>query len=194
MTSDSSVYAASLLLHPSFRLQYIKDNWRKSWRDPALKAVRKLWEQEYANRQIDDQPTTHSTPKSAEPSAFDLAAGQMKLAAPVADEFELFINQAQTTLPSGTTALDWWLDPARKKDYPRLHHMAINILSIPAMSAEPERIFSGARRTVTWTRFSLGSATIQLTECLKSWIRAKITFPQQILFEDAGGDEVLEVD
>jgi hypothetical protein len=37
------------------------------------------------------------------------------------------------------TALNWWLDPARKKDYPRLLHMAINILSIPAMSAEPER-------------------------------------------------------
>ena len=29
---------------------------------------------------------------------------------------------------------------------------AIDILSIPAMSAEPERVFSGCRRTITWQR------------------------------------------
>lgn len=90
-----------------------------------------------------------STATSAEPSAFNLAMDQMKLAAPVKDEFELFIKQAQSTLPASTTALEWWLDPARKKDYPRLYYMAVDILSIPAMSAEPERIFSGARRTIT---------------------------------------------
>ncbi len=30
--------------------------------------------------------------------------------------------------------------------------MAIDILLIPPMSDEPERVFSGARRTVTWDR------------------------------------------
>ena len=49
--------------------------------------------------------------------------------------------------------------------------MAIDILSIPAMSAEAERVFSGARRTISWTRCRLGATVIEQTECLKSWIR-----------------------
>jgi hypothetical protein len=193
-TSDSSVYAAALLLHPSFRLQYIQDNWDESWREPALTAARSLWKEQYATRPVDKLQTSgterSSTATSAEPSAFDLAMDQMKLATPVEDEFELFIKQAQSTLPASTTALEWWLDPARKKDYPRLYYMAVDILSIPAMSAEPERIFSGARRTVTWTRFCLGSSAIERSECLKSWIRTKVTIIEQLLFTEVGSGEV----
>jgi hypothetical protein len=49
--------------------------------------------------------------------------------------------------------------------------MAIDIFSIPPMSAEPERVFSGARRTISWTRACLGGSIVEITECLKSWIR-----------------------
>ena len=49
--------------------------------------------------------------------------------------------------------------------------MAIDILSIPAMSAEAERVFSGARRTISWTRCRLGATVVEQMECLKSWIR-----------------------
>jgi hypothetical protein len=48
--------------------------------------------------------------------------------------------------------------------------MAIDILLIPAMSAEPERVFSGARRTISWERMQLGRENIRKIECLKSWI------------------------
>ena len=53
--------------------------------------------------------------------------------------------------------------------------MAINILSIPSISAEAERVFSGTRRTVSWDRMSLGSTNIERTECLKSWLLSNIT-------------------
>jgi len=49
--------------------------------------------------------------------------------------------------------------------------MAIDILSIPAMSAEAERVFSGARRTISWSRCRLGATVVEQTECLKSWVR-----------------------
>jgi hypothetical protein len=63
--------------------------------------------------------------------------------------------------------------------------MAINILSIPAMSTDPERVFSGARRTISWDRMLLGADTIEKGECLKSWIRSGITrgLPAEILDE-----------
>ena len=52
--------------------------------------------------------------------------------------------------------------------------MAINILSIPSISAEAERVFSGTQQTVSWDRISLGSTNIKCTECLKSWLLSNI--------------------
>jgi hypothetical protein len=39
------------------------------------------------------------------------------------------------------------------------HNIALDILSIPAMSDEPERVFSGARRTISWENDILGEGT-----------------------------------
>ena len=47
--------------------------------------------------------------------------------------------------------------------------MAIDVLSIPAMSAEPERLFSSAKITITDRRNHLESDIIEALECLKSW-------------------------
>lgn len=49
--------------------------------------------------------------------------------------------------------------------------MAINILSIPAMPAEAEDVFSGARRAISWERSRLGAVVVEQTECSKSWIQ-----------------------
>jgi hypothetical protein len=52
--------------------------------------------------------------------------------------------------------------------------MAIDILSIPPMSDELERVFSGARRTVSWDRGQMEAETIEIRECLKHWKRSGI--------------------
>jgi len=52
--------------------------------------------------------------------------------------------------------------------------MAIDILSIPAMSDEPERVFSGARRTISWERGQMEPETLEMIECLKHWKRSRI--------------------
>ena len=52
--------------------------------------------------------------------------------------------------------------------------MAIDILSIPSMSAEVEQVFSSARRTILWEQMRLGSERIENNECLKSFIRIRM--------------------
>jgi hypothetical protein len=52
--------------------------------------------------------------------------------------------------------------------------MAINILLIPAISDEPERVFSGARRTVSWDRELIIAETLEARECLKHWKKSGI--------------------
>jgi hypothetical protein len=47
--------------------------------------------------------------------------------------------------------------------------MALDILSILAMSDEVERVFLGARCTISWERAQMEPPTIEKVECLKHW-------------------------
>ena len=49
--------------------------------------------------------------------------------------------------------------------------MAVDLLSIPAMAADPERLFSSAGYMINDRRNRLNIDTIQALECLKSWYR-----------------------
>lgn len=106
------------------------------------------------------------------------------------DEYESFT--AQPPVAIDCSPLTWWLREEQQQTYPRLFRMAIDILSVPAMSAEPERVFSGARRTISWDRCQLGGHTIERGDCMKSWVKSGIT--QGIVVDaldeniDVGGD------
>jgi hAT family protein len=65
--------------------------------------------------------------------------------------------------------------------------MAIDVLSIPAMSDEPERVFSGARRTISWDRARLGASTIERTQCLKSWMASGVVSGEVEVVEEVEG-------
>ena len=92
------------------------------------------------------------------------------------DEYDDYCNEA--AFDPGIPPLQWWLQDAQKKRWPRLSVLAIEVLSIPAMSAEPERIFSGGRRTMSWDRSQLSIETLEMLECQKNW-KGQI-FPQNI--------------
>ena len=64
--------------------------------------------------------------------------------------------------------------------------MALDILSIPAMSAEPERLFSGAKITISDRRNRLTVDTIQALQCLKSWLEN-----QDLVDDDVTDDDRL---
>ena len=89
------------------------------------------------------------------------------------DEYEDYIH-GQSYDIGDQTPLEWWCQKQQKTRWPKLSYMAIDILSIPAMSDEPERVFSGARRTISWERSLLGSNKIEEIECLKHWKRSGI--------------------
>ncbi|KAH8767185.1 hypothetical protein F5883DRAFT_714519 [Diaporthe sp. PMI_573] len=47
MTEDVPVYSAALLLDPSKRDAYIKQNWPDEWYDNAIGGAQAIWEEEY---------------------------------------------------------------------------------------------------------------------------------------------------
>jgi hypothetical protein len=86
------------------------------------------------------------------------------------DEFQDYCNGEPYDIGK-MTALEWWCQDQQRRRWPRLSYMALDVLSIPAMSDEPERVFSGARRTVSWERAQMGAETLECVECLKHWKR-----------------------
>ena len=53
------------------------------------------------------------------------------------------------------------------------------------MSAEAERVFSGARRTISWDRARLSARTIERLECLKNWLKSKLS--HGVFLAEGGG-------
>lgn len=66
----------------------------------------------------------------------------------------------------------WWAE--RVRDYPRLSIMATDYLSIPAMTAETERLFSSCGRMTTPLRNHMDGDTIMRAQCLRSWAKEGI--------------------
>jgi len=49
--------------------------------------------------------------------------------------------------------------------------MALTYITVPAMSAEPERVFRGANITIADRRCQMGEDVHEALECLRSWQR-----------------------
>lgn len=95
------------------------------------------------------------------------------------DKFRSFIELP--TFRIDCSPLEWWCRAEQKSRYPRLHSMAVTILSIPAESSEPERAFSGSRRTCSWDRLSLSCLNILI--CLQENLPT-ISEPGSIFIQD----------
>lgn len=91
------------------------------------------------------------------------------------DNLDAFINASPIEVDC--TPLKWWSHIEQRKQYPQLSRMAIDILSIPSESAEPERAFSGARRTASWDRLRIICQNLEKVECIGNWLRKGLIIP-----------------
>jgi len=71
---------------------------------------------------------------------------------------------------------EYWLQQLDARNIPALALMTLEIATIPAMSTEAERIFSGGKHSISEQRFRLADDIIEALECLKSWTREGIVF------------------
>jgi hypothetical protein len=181
MSDDVPVYAAALLLDPSKRMAYIHQNWPADWHDRAITAARQIWEKEYSSVIVSPQPersrdTSASVKQQDNQLAQLLKSMEVKTAISTdRDNFDAFIFAP--ALQIDCTPLEWWCRIENRRQRPRLSRMAIDILSIPAESAEPERSFSGARRTASWDRLRITCENIEKVECIGNWIREEHIIP-----------------
>jgi len=152
-TDISPLYAAALVLHPMRRTAYIKANWKDKWAKVALRKVKELWEV-YREQAPTSLSPLHSRLPQQLPKELDefdrIAQNLGKYTRPASQDENQDYASGEPCDIGKVPALTWWCQDQQRKRWPRLSYMAMDILSIPAMSDEPERVFSGARRTITW--------------------------------------------
>ncbi|KAM3450574.1 hypothetical protein MY8738_008724 [Beauveria namnaoensis] len=177
-TDETPIYSTALLLHPSKRLKYLRQNWHADWHEGAIGKARQIWSQ-YKDYAVE------TTPKDApemELSVFDKLARSLDVTEAEdddADELEKFMNGTPCKIASSPLA--WWNREEQRTEYPRLHKMALDVLSIAPMSDKAERVFSSTRRTISFDRARLGAETIEMTECLGSWKKNNLICNMHVL-------------
>jgi hAT family C-terminal dimerisation region len=195
--NDSPLIYSAAVLHPAYRWALFDDLWgddmeRRPWIIKAKEMVQDLWESEYKDLELDDSEVNLPASKRLKTSRNrftewrtqkrGLATRGFSVDESLApspgssinnqdlDEYEQWQRDIDDSDALVTDPYEYW--HRRHVKYPRLSKMALDLLTVPPMSAECERLFSTSGRMVTKSRNRLDARTIGLCQTLRSWLRA----------------------
>ena len=177
-TERAPAYIAAIVLNPTQKWSYF-DDWEESWQPNMKPALKQFWESSYRSSTGLPKRSNTPLPTANTDNQFYQWMNRRRGGQDAMDELDRYINEPLMPF-SDDTAHDWWVRPEQRVRLPLLSKMAIDIFSIPAMSSEPERVFSGAKHTISEQRNSLKADTIEILECLKSWFRLGIFTEQDL--------------
>ena len=170
-TNDSTAYIAALVLDPRMKWEYITSTWQPEWIPDAKALVAKLWKKYRPTSDPTSDPNSDLTNKRPLNAFTTWKQQKSGRRADHTDEYFRYIREPPIPhdhIKQGG-ACSWWLEDRQQRLYPNLSKMALDILTVPAMSAAPERLFSSANITISDRRNRLHSDTTEAIECLKSW-------------------------
>lgn len=165
LLEESPVYWAAHILHPGYRSRWLQRN-LPDRRYAIIGSFRDLYERFYKPR-----PSSRTGPgESSRPEGFTshlTPAGFYDIPAdePVDDEIDRYLGEHLRPVDD---VFAWWR--VNKDRFPTLFTMAMDLLSIPPMSTHCERSFSRAGLTISSQRHSLEADTINVYQCLGSWL------------------------
>jgi hypothetical protein len=162
------IYAAATLLNPTLRGGFFIDSWTgdaEAYIAPMLARNENIWRTQYL-----PNPVTATAEEYR--SDFDAFIDEISHTAAQStpeDAFSRYMNDTRTPRLDWEKQglFKWW----QSCQYAPLRQWAYDVLSVPAMSAELERVFSQAK-TATTGRYSLAAATLEAELCLKHWVDA----------------------
>ncbi|KAH7464982.1 hypothetical protein FOMA001_g17010 [Fusarium oxysporum f. sp. matthiolae] len=181
-------------VHMEKRRRYLDRHWAEEWRQTAIAGARRHWAK-YKDRPLSSDSAARLSNERREVTPYERIKQSMSVLDEPGDEdeFEKFVNSPPRHMTTNTP-LEWWCREEQRIEYPRLHQMAIDILSVPAMSDDPERVFSCARRTISWDRARLSTDTIEKLQCLSNWVKNDLIRKLYVAIDDeimvvAGDDD-----
>jgi hAT family C-terminal dimerisation region len=152
------------LLNPTLRAPYFTRHWTGELASyiPAMKtACHEHWKSQYLAK----KPSVMTIPRKRTLLEVFLHHDPISQ---LGDEFQQWVAApAIAVIVQSSNLFRWHVD--NQESFPTLHQMALDTLSIPAMSTECERVFSSTKKLITPTRSLLKEDIIGATECLKTW-------------------------
>ena len=141
---------AAVALDPETKLQYFQIEWKDhpAWIETAERLSRGLWTTQYRTISYTDASASNMPPITPDFAALEEATviskwkqkKRAKLNTTEGDQFDKFqFTEEEEEVPD---ILRYWADRLSNPRWSQLAHMALEIHSIPAMSAEVERVFS----------------------------------------------------
>jgi hypothetical protein len=211
---ESPAYYAAIVLHPQIKASWFEATWqshaeKSAYIEPALAAVKAYWNDTYRGRSP-HLPSSSSEPVAMAPMRmapiFTSARAHKRLkvthstAAVETDHYEQYITSAPLSADAilqGALCVDpaadqlstdeiimWWNN--RYYTQPDLARFALDILAVPPMSDDCERVFSGASILIDKRRSRLGMNIIEANECLRCSFPSKKIYDDSILAEALG--------
>jgi len=193
---DTPLYYAAVVLHPQMKWEWFEWYWRHrpDWIQTARQKVQELWENEYKNRPIPEngpvlkrRKVYHSgfnrfrmpPPSSSSPALSPASEVIDEYVRWIATEEAWAVDERDPGSEDDQEKPEVFIDPfeywhSKRLQFPHLAQMAIDILSVPCMSAECERLFSTAGLMVSDLRSRLHASTIGLAQTVRSWYRQGI--------------------
>jgi hypothetical protein len=199
---ETPAYYASAILNPVSRWGYFENSWTNKtqllWLHEAKRMVRQLWEEEYkplpTPAMPDEEPplkrlrvmSALERHRAYRTSSLSGRSSSLEHSLNMDyDEYDHWLSSPDVKNdPLVTDPIQYWWE--RRKDYPRLSQMALDLLSVPPMSAECERLFSVAGQMVSPLRTRLEASTIGITQTLRSWVRNGLIDAADTLIDVSG--------
>ena len=173
-TEETPVYVATLVLDPKYKWGYIEKNWPPEWHSRAKQQMQAFWETKYKPAESAFEGSINKPEPTRSTNSFKLWKQEIQKEQALDNgPRDEYIQYCKTPREYPKDARQWWLEQTQQMKYPNLARMALNVLSVPAMSDEPERQFSSAGLTLTDRRNRAGIDLIEALEQLKSWYKVK---------------------
>jgi len=171
-------YAIAVALHPNMKLAYFHEEWaaKPDWIAGAVESIDHRWHESYRG-----YSTAHADERVVEEQEAGVEEGyplsrwdRKRLALNQDNENVDMMGRFQQDPPLKervTDVIQYWFGKSMDSHWRDLAKMALDYLTIPAMSAEPERVFSAAKLSLSDRRCRMGDDAVEALECLKSWQR-----------------------
>lgn len=182
----SPVYVAAIALDHRLRWSFVEDNWlshHPEWVERARRLVRELWDLEYkdslppgVSETIVVPETVLSTRLSPPPrpqSDFrsfitsGIKKSRNRPARRLEDEYSTWCTEEVDDCDLELNPFTYWSNCTAS--FPRLSRMALDVLSVPPMSSEAERIFSLSGVLLRERRARLKEDITEASELLGDW-------------------------
>ena len=183
------IYAAAVLLHPSYLAAYFRKHWvgdeLEAWIEPTIDRIKLKWKNEYKHldehnaeeeeEESQPQPTRRRRPQREPDFIDEFLEEDLNPDAVLQDPFDCYIyGDRMGKFSKKEDLFRWWKDGKHSRS---IRQFALDLLSIPAMSAEMERVFSSAKRLITQDRNRLTADMLEVLVLLKYWLDYGIIEP-----------------